>query len=548
MTLNTTRKNRTLRLTILSAVLAFACACASRGTPSGGRADYDPPVPLAYFPENYSTNFQAKKIEVVFDERIKYKDLSKQLVVSPPIQNIIQYIKPTASSPSRTMSIDLSQVELLPNTTYTLNFGNSVGDNHEGTAIPNFKYVFSTGEKIDSLVVGGIVEDAFAGKFDPKTVIMLYRVDSTFNDSTIFKERPMYFTRLANERDSTFRIDNISPGTYQLIAMVDDASNMKYDQSKDKIAFFPRYLELKEPSDQGYLMRLALARPSYKVYQGVNQQKGLIEVPIAGLEPSDSIFRLSPELADTARDYYIFSPERDTLRYWFTGDEKDSILFLVKHNGAITDTINAKIRKPAEVEFAAQIATKNLDLNQSVFIRTNKPIDRIDTSMFFLADKDSIPRPFTLSLDSANLAQVEMKFRTAPDNNYHIMVLPAALTSILGENPKDTLITALKTKTNDDYGKLKIRPVSFKQFPVIFQMVSPDGKTVYKEAVCGKSGDDVSFDLISPASYHIRAILDANGNGRWDTVDYLKKQQPERIIYMDKPVNIRAMWEEEIEW
>ena len=68
---------------------------------------------------------------------------------------------------------------------------------------------------------------------------MLYRADSTFNDSTIYKERPMYFTRLTDKRDSTFRIDNISPGNYHLIAMVDDNSNMLYDQAKDKYSVFP---------------------------------------------------------------------------------------------------------------------------------------------------------------------------------------------------------------------------------------------------------------------------------------------------------------------
>ena len=201
-------------------------SCASVGAPVGGVSDFDPPVPQVYSPENYATNFQGDKITVTFDERIKYKDLSKQLVVSPPIKDIVMRIKPTAVLPTRRMEIDLSGIELLPNTTYTFNFGNSVGDNHEGAAIPNFKYVFSTGPQIDSLTVGGVVEDAFEEAFDPNTVVMLYRVDTTFNDSTIYKERPMYFTRLAHERDSTFLIENIAPGTYQLVALVDEASQV----------------------------------------------------------------------------------------------------------------------------------------------------------------------------------------------------------------------------------------------------------------------------------------------------------------------------------
>ena len=297
-------------LVAIGAAIWGVHSCASVGTPVGGVSDFDPPVPQVYSPENYATNFQGDKITVTFDERIKYKDLSKQLVVSPPIKDIVMRIKPTAVLPTRRMEIDLSGIELLPNTTYTFNFGNAVGDNHEGAAIPNFKYVFSTGPQIDSLTVGGIVEDAFEETFDPNTVIMLYRIDTTFNDSTLYKERPMYFTRLANERDSTFLIENIAPGTYQLVALVDEASNMTYDQGKDKIAFFPRYIELSEPDPRGYRLRLALGKRPYKVYQGTNPQKGLIQMAIDGLEPQDSVLRIFPPLPEGAKDYYLFYPEQ----------------------------------------------------------------------------------------------------------------------------------------------------------------------------------------------------------------------------------------------
>ena len=270
-------------IAIAAAITALIWSCASTGTPSGGRTDVNPPVPLSFSPENYSTGFTAKQIVITFDERIKFKDLSKQLVVSPPIERLALDITPTAAFPSKKLVIDLSKHNLLPNTTYTINFGNAIADNNEGNELPNFKYVFSTGDTIDSLSIGGIVADAFEEKFDPKTTIMLYRADSTFNDSTIYKERPMYFTRLTDKRDSTFRIDNISPGNYHLIAMVDDNSNMLYDQAKDKIAFFPRTVEAKHDQSTGYLLRLAQGRPPYKVYQGVNQQPGLILTQITGL-------------------------------------------------------------------------------------------------------------------------------------------------------------------------------------------------------------------------------------------------------------------------
>lgn len=532
---------------VLAAVVVLAHGCASIDTPIGGRTDYDPPVALYYSPANYSTNFNAQKIVVTFDERIKYKNLHKELVVSPPIKDIIQRIRPTAVLPSKKMEIDLSGIELLPNTTYTLNFGAAVGDNHEGAAIPNFKYVFSTGPEIDSLTVGGVVREALTGKFDPKTVVMLYRVDSTFTDSTIFKERPMYFTRLANEKDSTFLIENIAPGTYQLVALIDEGSDMMYHQNKDRIAFFPRHIHLEKTDSTGYLLRLAQARRPYKAYQGINKQKGLIQIAIDGLEPQDGVRRIYPPLPEGANDYYLFNPDRDTLQYWFTGGEQDSILFVVEHNGRVADTINAKIRKPAQEDFSVRIATRQLDLDGHIDIVTNKPVAEINPKAILLLDKDSTARPFSLKLDSASLCRIEMTFPVAAENDYRLSILPDAIRSILGETAQDTASIRLKTRSRDDYGNLTVDPVSLSQNrPLIVQLLS--GENVVKETTLTQPEEKAVFRLVPPGQYRLRAIHDINGNGRWDTVDYLKKQQPERVFYLDDRISIRAMWDEERVW
>ena len=41
----------------------------------------------------------------------------------------------------------------------------------------------------------------------------------------------------------------------------------------------------------------------------------------------------------------------------------------------------------------------------------------------------------------------------------------------------------------------------------------------------------VVFDLLKPAKYTIRAIIDTNGNNKWDTGNFLQRLQPETIIY-----------------
>ncbi|MEL6988848.1 MAG: Ig-like domain-containing protein, partial [Bacteroidota bacterium] len=190
----------------------MACAlvnCAKRGSPTGGPQDSIPPSFVKAVPPNYTTSFDKEEIRIYFDEYIKLKDYQKQLIISPPLKNSI--ISPQGSA-SKYISITITDT-LAPNTTYVFNFGQSIQDNNEGNPFSSFKYVMSTGEYIDSLTVKGSIIDELEDKPDNFVSVMLYAVDSTLNDSIVFKEPPRYVT---NTLDSltTFEITNIEEGEY----------------------------------------------------------------------------------------------------------------------------------------------------------------------------------------------------------------------------------------------------------------------------------------------------------------------------------------------
>jgi hypothetical protein len=61
----------------------------------------------------------------------------------------------------------------------------------------------------------------------------------------------------------------------------------------------------------------------------------------------------------------------------------------------------------------------------------------------------------------------------------------------------------------------------------------------------------ITFTYITPGKYKLRFVEDLNQNGTWDTGNYLKKIQPERIFEFTEgknkgEINIRANWENEI--
>jgi hypothetical protein len=48
--------------------------------------------------------------------------------------------------------------------------------------------------------------------------------------------------------------------------------------------------------------------------------------------------------------------------------------------------------------------------------------------------------------------------------------------------------------------------------------------------------------------YKLKVIYDRNSNGKWDTGNYSKHSQPEKVDYYTAPLNIRANWDQQEEW
>ena len=124
-----------------------------------------------------------------------------------------------------------------------------------------FRYIFSTGDYIDSLSLNGKISDAFDDTFTENIMIMLYEIDSSFTDSTIFKELPTYVTN--SIKSDTFKIENAKAGKYLLVAIEEKTRNLKFDPSQDKIAFYPEYIDL--PDSNKYELKLYKQTPDFNI-------------------------------------------------------------------------------------------------------------------------------------------------------------------------------------------------------------------------------------------------------------------------------------------
>lgn len=516
-------------------VMAF-WQCAKRGSPSGGPKDTTPPKLVKAEPENFTTNFKAKKIRLYFDELVKLQDVQNQLVVSPPFKNAAE-ISPQGTA-SKYVEVIIKDT-LRENTTYTINFGQSIQDNNEGNPNSFLSYVFSTGDYLDSLTLSGAVKDAINRKADEFISVMLYEMDSTYNDSTIYKEPPLYIT---NTGDSLpfFELKNLKAGKYALFGLKDVNKNNMFDQAQDKIGFIEDTITI--PTDSIYLLNLFQEELNYKASVPSLVAKNKIIFGFQG-DYGDINIETLTSLPDSVKTTMLKERDKDTMNYWFTPTDLDSIIFVVQNDKVqALDTFTVKMRNlPLDSLKLSTSASGKFNFEDTFSILANTPIAAVDTSNISLNVSDSIPASYTYVLDTLK-NKIDFDFEVEPNQSYSFSFLPGAITDFFGTQ-NDTLAYNLSTGSFADYGNLRMVLGGDVPYPVIVQLTNEKGE-VQREIIASES-QIFEFNNLDPGNYVARVILDKNGNGKLDTGNYLKKIQPEKVSYYPGVIEIRANWEKE---
>ena len=517
-----------LLLLIISSVFID---CARRGTPTGGSKDTIPPVLIKAIPVAESVNFKSDRIKIYFDEYIKLKDANKNLVISPP-QKTDPIITPVGTA-SKFISIKILDT-LDANTTYSFNFGNSIVDNNEENELGNFKYVFSTGTYIDSLNVAGEVTDPLVKKITKGIDVMLYEYNASYTDSVIYKQKPRY---IANTLDSTlFELTNLRAGKYLLIALKDANNNKIYNPEIDKIGFVKDTITL--PTDKKYNFTIFKEVPQLKVFRPKEVNKGHLIFGFEGDASAINIELLSQKPADFKSEI-VFEKEKDTLNYWYTPFEADSLSFLVsKNNYSEKFTVKPRISK-ADSLTVTKSATGILHLLDTFSISTNIPIINFDRSFIKITEKDSTVVDFKETL-STSKTKLTLDFEKKHNTEYNFELLPKTITNIFGVS-NDSLSFKLTTKSPEDYGIINVDLVSEKNTAFIVELLNE--KDVLIRLLKIDKPQKVSFSMLSPGNYGVRVTIDENNNGVWDTGSFLNRRQPEAVKYFDKLIELRANWD-----
>ena len=514
--------------------LFIVVGCAKRGSITGGSKDTIAPVMKVSFPKNFSKNFKGNEIKLVFDENIKLKNLNKQLIISPPMK-YEPSILPT--TPTKTITIKIKDT-LQPNTTYSFNFGQSIADNNEGNPLNQFKYVFSTGDYIDSLSLGGTIKSAYDKEVESFVSVMLYDVNDNFKDSVVYNNNPRYVT---NTLDSlkTFRLENLKAGKYLLVAMKDYNSNNKYNPKTDKIGFSKEFITI--PNDTLYELELFKETLPFKTFKPSQASGNRL---FLGYEGVANTAAARPKLILKNRTEILSHvitkfPKKDSLQIWYKPIKVDSLtLAVAKDKYEANFTFKIKDQKKDTLKIAA-LQTGNLNFRERFTLESATPLIRVANSKINVINNAKAKVPFTTEYDEFN-QKLYFDFKKEPLENYSFEILPGALTDFY-EKSNDTLTYKLNTRSTSDYGNLTVALENVKQFPVIIELTNTKGDVLTAEYTEKKT--TIEFNLIEPALYTLRAIYDANKNKEWDSGNYLEKRQAEEVIYFSKEIDVRANWD-----
>lgn len=515
---------------ILFLLILFSIGCARRGTIDGGKKDTLSPVLKMSFPKNGSINFSGKEIKLVFNEYVKLKDLEKQLIVSPPMA---KPPKVSPSNPSKILTIQLED-NLLANTTYSFNFGQSIEDNNENNAYKQFKYVFSTGSFIDSLSIGGSIKDAFDKKVDNFVSVMLYEVNEKFKDSLVYKENPRYIT---NTLDSlkVFRIENIKAGKYLMVALKDKNGNNKFDSRTEKIGFQKQFITI--PNDTAFQLELFKEALPFKALKPKQASGNRIILPYEGNGKDLKVVLKNG--SETIRTILTKIEKKDSVQVWFEPLKVDSLKLSVSKNKYSEDFIvKMKAQKKDTLSFNA-VQTGNLSFRETFSIRSSNPILKIDNSKIQVLNKDSVAVKFSTKYDEFN-QDLKIDFKKEPLEKYKFKIFPGALIDYLN-NKNDTLNYKIDTKNTTDYGNLTVVLEKVKRFPLIVELTDDKGKVFATEYV--EKLKNVEFNLIEPSKYTLRIIYDDNNNQEFDPGNFLEKRQSEEVYYHPKEIDVRSNWD-----
>lgn len=218
-----------------------------------------------------------------------------------------------------------------------------------------------------------------------------------------------------------------------------------------------------------------------------------------------------------------------------------------KRGEEVTDTIFPSKPLEPKYEISQQMAP-----DQSIYINMPTPIQRIDTAAIHLYVKQDdkwYNDRFVLrqrQSESATPRNLEIIAEWREGAEYSFEVDTLAFEDIYGKT-SNPYKAGIKVKSADEFSSLFVKP----HYPggdtlaIVVQMLDKSEKVLKQSLTVDGIAE---FYYVKPDDYYLRAFIDTNRNGKWDTGNFEENIQPEEVYYYHEKVTCREKWDVTRDW
>ncbi len=600
---------KTYQIIQLLAMVFVITQCANPVTPQGGPKDEIPPTILDMDPPNYSSAFDQEKLIIHFDEYVRLQGLTNQLMISPPLRKeprirtkgksvVIEIDEQLRDSTTYTFFfgdaiVDITEANALKNFEYVFSTGTLIDSMAvKGTVLNAFdatpkngvavmlyalgidsipidslpmlvrpNYVSRTNEKgefelnnlrnipyklIALLDMNSnylydlpneqiafsdtIIMPAFLGRkvYIPPADTM--RIDTTKNIKRKKKNRKVEEPVIAIARDSTTPIKNSK-------AIVSEKSKINTAYQPHELIMFMEVDStqqiLESTVTKGSLITLKLKYPCTE-----------FKLNPINFYPSAEWNQLEVNKTNDLILCWVYSNMPDSLTIEFVADSKiidtlDFVLNKVNPN-ALVDT-----SKVVKITTLTNVTNGKIEANEKLVIENEYPLINYDFSGISL-EGDTLDLPLLIKFKDSVNRTFYLDRELNEKTKYKFIIPDSSMLDIKGR-VNDSLIYQFETKANDEYATIVVNASvvdSTQQW--IIQLIGADKKVVRQQIINGS--ESVTFDYLKPLKYKLKAILDKNRNGIWDTGNYLMHRQAEKILMFNAEIEARKNWITDQSW
>ena len=598
------------KLFYIFCIASIIVGCARMGSPDGGWYDDDPPRVIGATPEDKATNVKSKKITILFDEFIKLEDATNKVIVSPPQleqpeikasgKKIIVELQDTLKD-NTTYTIDFSDAisdnnEGNPMGNYTYSF--STGEQIDTFEVSGYVLDASNLEPIKGIAVG-LYDDLADSAFKTKPLMRISRTDGSGHFVIKGVAPGTYRAYALQDADGDFRFtqkgemiafnhDTFEPSSKpdtRVDTVWRDSLHIDALLQKPYTHFLPddiTLLAFKQLQTDRTLLKTERVEPN-KISMYFTYGDSLLP-QIKGLNfKADSAFIIETNEKRDTIHYWIRDTtlvNQDTLSMDITYHVTDTLGNLVLQTDSAVDIVpkvsyekrmkekakemekwqkeqdKKKKReekydsiypvKPLEPKFAVPAS---MIPGQKITVEMPTPLMHCDTSAVHLYsqidslwyDAECVFRPVENSI-----RQYEILADWKLGVEYSLEIDSAAFVDIYGL-VSNQYKQGIKVKTLDEFSSLtlNISGVEAVDTTIIVQMLtSQDAVTQEVRVTKGKA----EFKYVTPGKFYLRAFIDANGNGVWDTGDYDADRQAEAVYYYSKELECKEKWDVTESW